>query len=220
MAIDLVEMKIWVDKGTMGDESLILPSFGIQKSEFKSKMQIYMFRAQLLKLKNLQIFLVYIQFCRTNKVHLKFIVQIWFILISNLIKHHWGPGQTLWIHPQLERQISQFSCKKVVLHTIFTGFPPISAVTKEDFNPSLLPKQKQGPECPKTGCPLFLALLSFQQLHGWNQLEKLLKWCISWSFRVIIDSFVGQAGVKWHVGGIISSHSCMISHDHLGTFFL
>ena len=46
------------------------------------------------------------------------------------------------------------------------------------LNPlSLLPKQAEGlgPGYPQTGCPMFLALQSFQQLHGLNQLEKLLK---------------------------------------------
>ena len=62
----------------------------------------------------------------------------------------------------------------------------VSAVTKEDSNPSLLPKQEGGlgPECSKTGCPLFSALLSFQQLHGWNQLEKFIKMVYSMAFSV------------------------------------
>ena len=39
-----------------------------------------------------------------------------------------------------------------------------------------------GPGCPKTGCPLFSALLSIQELHGWNQLEKLVKMVYSMTF--------------------------------------
>jgi len=39
------------------------------------------------------------------------------------------------------------------------------AVTTEDSNPSLLPKQAEEfcSGCPKTGCPQFLTMLSFQQ---------------------------------------------------------
>jgi len=38
---------------------------------------------------------------------------------------------------------------------------PVLAATTEDSNPSFLLKQPRGLglECPKTGCPLFLALL-------------------------------------------------------------
>ena len=66
------------------------------------------------------------------------------------------------------------------------AFLPVLAVTKEDSNPLLHPKQEGGlgPECSKTGCPLFSALLSFQQLHGWNQLEKLVKMVYSMAFSV------------------------------------
>ena len=52
---------------------------------------------------------------------------------------------------------------------------PVWAVT-EGSNPLLLlPKQVGGlgPVWPKTGCPLFMALQSFQQLLGWNQVKKL-----------------------------------------------
>jgi len=45
---------------------------------------------------------------------------------------------------------------------------PVSTVTIEDSNPSLLPKQAErlGLWCPKSGCPLISAMGSFQELHG------------------------------------------------------
>ena len=49
---------------------------------------------------------------------------------------------------------------------------PISVVTREDSNPLLLPKQ----------------------LHGWNQLKKLVKMVYRWLFCTKIDLFVAQSG--------------------------
>ena len=71
--------------------------------------------------------------------------------------------------PKIDGSLSQ--------NTLDQALPPILAVTREDSNPSLLPKQVGGlgPGCPKTGCPLFLALLSIQELHGQNQHEKIVK---------------------------------------------
>ena len=50
-----------------------------------------------------------------------------------------------------------------VLGTLGQALLPISAVTKEDSNPSLLPKLEGGLGlgCPKTGCPLIAAMESF-----------------------------------------------------------
>ena len=52
--------------------------------------------------------------------------------------------------------------------TLGQALPPVSAVMKSAHPLSLSQKQEErlGPGCPKTGCPLILALLSFQQLHG------------------------------------------------------
>ena len=47
------------------------------------------------------------------------------------------------------------------------ALPPVSAVTREDSNLSLLPKQAEGlgPCCPKTVCPSNAPSGSFQKLH-------------------------------------------------------
>ena len=42
---------------------------------------------------------------------------------------------------------------------------PVSAITKGSNPLSLLQKQAKGPGCPKTGCSLFLALLSFHMVE-------------------------------------------------------
>ena len=71
--------------------------------------------------------------------------------------------------PKLEGSQSQGTLGQALL--------PVSAVTKGSNPLSLLPKQAEGfgPECPKTGCPLISAFLSFHELHGCIQLEKLIK---------------------------------------------
>ena len=54
---------------------------------------------------------------------------------------------------------------------------PLSAVTNGSNPLKLKPKQARGlgPGCPKTGCPLILAMESFWELHGCNQHEEPVK---------------------------------------------
>ena len=82
---------------------------------------------------------------------------------------------------------------------------------------SLLPKQAGGlgPWCPKSGCPLFSAMGSFQELHGWNQHEKPIKMIYNMSLPEPNQLICSQAGVE---PGFLSYRLIQIIKDYFLAF--